>query len=210
VTFQVKSILVACLLLISRVCLGLDFFPTEPGPEMEFPNGTMTIKVASNGEIIRSFYQPHQDYGHVTRTNEYYELDELGNILFRGETSSDDAWDELQGRYFYPRLKYLDYPLETGKTWSTTAIQIPEYGTNTHDVVMSAQVLGPESVTVAAGAFDVIAISMSYQYPSAAWMNRTEVLWFHRQLGLINGLTSFSGVVASDVSSWGSLKALYR
>ena len=77
-------------------------------------------------------------------------------------------------------------------------------------ITLSGYVAGPTTITVPAGTFDVIAVAMEYTYRLQVASNRRVILYFHRQLGPVNGLVSWEGIVATDHTSWGSLKALFR
>ena len=77
-------------------------------------------------------------------------------------------------------------------------------------MVVEGTVIGPAVVTVEAGTFDVIKVNIEKRYPNAPMYNTVEELWLHRQLGQVNNLTQWTGIVSATGTTWGSLKGLYR
>ena len=140
-----------------------------------------------------------------------YRIDATGDIYETQFAAFADAAPDPDIYSYMPNPLYLDLPLEAGKTWETASALYYYLGTDPVDTVtLSGHVLGPRSVTVPAGDFEVIEVELHYEYAIDNWRSRTEVLWLHRQLGPVNGLESWEGVVPTESPSWGTLKASYR
>jgi hypothetical protein len=108
-------------------------------------------------------------------------------------------------------LKYLDFPLETGRQWSSSAGIIPwDPQATPVQVTLAGEVIGPETCTVPAGVFDVIVVRLTLTCADEPWRDWTRTLWLHHQLGPVNDLVSWTGVVGTGPISWGSLKATWR
>jgi len=152
------------------VCLGIfialfapgagavEYFPSEPGPEFQYSYGSVAISNGLGGSIVR--------VGSDGITKHAFRLDHAGDVyeMFR-------EWDygSPYGRRFDPDLKYLDFPLTTGKTWSTWSDR-EEYSELevlwTVPVEMSAEVLGPAVVSVPAAT----SVAGSPRATSSAWL----------------------------------------
>lgn len=185
---------------------AVPYFPSDPGPTFHYES--ITIYIADGGGTGAfgrswSFGSPPYLSG-----SEVFRLDGDGDVLC--ESVGVVATGMLDIYHFEPPLKYLDFPLETGRTWTSQAELLEDPAPEPTYVTLSGQVLGPATITVPAGTFDVIAVELTYEGPEYGLAPTTGVLYLHHQLGPIGGLVSWTGVVGTGPILWGSLKAAWR
>ena len=186
--------------------LAVEYFPTEPGPVYVY--GIQPLE-------IRSFSPDH--FSRVTCPDcpngtsvETYFLDPSGDIFYVSTGFSSIYMPDPDSQYFEPYVKFLDFPLEDSKTWSSTATYNDIWGGPIDTVTLTVTVQGVDVVSVPAGDFEVKVVTFEYFFHTDPSMNTTEELWLHSQLGPVNGLASWTGVVGTETSSWGGVKSLYR
>ncbi|MBK7703025.1 MAG: hypothetical protein IPI34_09135 [bacterium] len=108
-----------------------------------------------------------------------------------------------------PPVLFLDLPLTVGKQWqSQTTV---DYGYGSFAATLHCSVTGTETVTTPAGDFETMVMQMiTFDGP---WFLRQWTYKLHRQLGPVidegGELVAWTGVVSSDESTWGEVKALY-
>ena len=141
-----------------------------------------------------------------------YALDDEGDVVwnwrvFDGHFTYDTIYEA-----FDPPLKVLDYPLTTGKTWTTDA---DRYVTGLDTglcvfVTLTGTVIGPTTVETALGVLDVIEVYVEMDYYHCP--NEYHTFLLHDQLGDVTGLLDVTGceIVPTHELSWGSLKSCYR
>jgi len=106
-------------------------------------------------------------------------------------------------------LKILDYPLTTGKTW-TSESQIRYNSSGLwKPISLIGTVVGPQVVETGIGQLDVIKVSITYTDQRGTY---AVTYLLHDQLGDVTNLVSFTGceTVATEDVPWGSLKSSYR
>jgi hypothetical protein len=121
-----------------------------------------------------------------------------------GEPNLSTRWD------FETPLKILDYPLDTGKTWTTdTRVMVNSNGVWL-DYSLTATVIGPQVVDTGIGLLDVIQVTNTYTFEGGN--NSSGTFFLHEQLGNVTNLVSLTEctTVATDEISWGNIKALFR
>lgn len=139
---------------------------------------------------------------------EYFREDPAGDVLCTGTGAGATGMIDV---YTYdPPLLYLDFPLETGKTWSSQAALQPDYGGTPSIVTLTGRVIGNGSATVPAGTFEVVAVELVLTGQDYGAGPATGVLLLHHQLGPVGGLVSWTGVVGTEPLAWGTLKAAWR
>ena len=199
------SVLLGMVIFAATGVYAVDYFPSDNGSAFVYENGTITI----HSNLSDGFSRRVCD-GCSWGSEIYYDLDTSGNVLL----SAFSAWTEnmICGDYntYTPNLTYLDFPLDRGKRWSNTAVITGLYGEYLDTVTLTAVVLGPTTITVPAGEFDVIGVWLEYLYEDHRYEDSTQVLWLHPQLGPVNGLISWSGMVSQKELSWGTVKSMFR
>ncbi|MBK7673235.1 MAG: hypothetical protein IPJ24_17885 [bacterium] len=188
--------------LVAGSSAAIDYFPTANGSSLSYFHGGVGISSLGN-----SVYYDYSTLGY--HSNWHYLIDDNGDVLKAdGTVGSSPDWTEINITYS-PPVVYLDLPLEAGKTWSTTTLVEDTIGAH-HEMVFEGTVVGPASVTIPAGTFDVIEVRIAVRSPEAPWNNSTEVLWLHRQLGQMMDLVQWSGIVGTAGTNWGDVKSLFR
>jgi hypothetical protein len=204
-----KHLGIACalsLIFSAASAMAIDYFPTDPGPVYSYQGGPVSIRIVNGGTICRDVCP-----GCFIAESSFFDIDQNGDVLFRGTDFYCSAAPDPSGLSYWPYVLYLDFPLETGKTWSTNAVEYRYFDAPEDAVTVTGTVLGPRTVTVPAGDFDVIAVSLLYHYPNEPWLSdRTEELWLQRQLGPVNGLVSWTVTISEARTTWGAVKSLFR
>ena len=183
---------------------AIDYFPSEPGPWFDYTYGPVTIRDVGNGVFSRVCCD-----GCIVGSFKNYIVGPTGDLFYVKYGSFAESAPMPEIRRFEPYLLYLDYPLEIGKTWTSMASLFNDFSED-DTVTLSGTVVGSEVVTVPAGSFEVLCVTLQYEYLVEWWLNRTETLWLHIQLGPVNNLEEWTGIVATDGLSWSTVKALYR
>ena len=198
-----QLILALTVLVAAGSSLAIDYFPTVDGASMLY--GTIWVAISSAGDEAC-----HTTADMESQNTTCYAIDANGDVAlaYRIYSSRPGGWTSRWIWYSPPAL-YLDFPLETGKTWTTSTNENEEDGPS-YAMVVEGTVIGPAVVTVEAGTFDVIKVNIEKRYPNAPMYNSVEELWLHRQLGQVNNLTQWTGIVSATGTTWGSLKGLYR
>ncbi len=187
---------------------AVPWFPSEPGPILHYPSGTVTIDGAG-----ASFARVHETGGgsFFFWNVEGFRVDADGDILKSDEGGSCSACPDPDITWFDPPYLLLDFPLTTGKTWITETMTHELWGPyEPVPVTVTGAVEGPATVTVAAGTFEVIKVRIRRTCPARPQLDQDFVYWLHPQLGPVNGLVAWEGVVPAEPHSWSDLKALYR
>ena len=183
-----------------------EYFPSDPGSTFNYTNGPVTISSVGPGEFGRVTCGAC-----VVGSANTYRVDASGDIYEVGYGYFAQAAPDPDIYLYEPNLLYLDFPLDSGKEWQSTAELHYYMSSDVLDTVtLRGRVVGPRSVTVPAGDFEVIEVELNYQYAIESWRSVTQVLWLQRQLGPVNGLVSWTGVIPAEKTTWGSLKAGYR
>ena len=201
----VLAVLAGILIFSVTGVYAVDFFPSVTEPTFTYEYGTVTIHNAWPGAFSRRVCD-----GCIEGSATTYELDVNNDILL----ATFSSWYENivcpDYNTYTPSLIYLDFPLDIAKTWSSTAVITEVYGGYLDTVTLTGTVLGPLTVTVPAGDFEVIAVSLEYVYEHQLFSDSTQVLWLHRQLGPVNELVSWTGIVSQEDLDWGSVKSLFE
>ncbi len=184
---------------------AVEYFPSEPGPEFVYGNFPLTIHTTDFGGFMRV---SHLGFDIVSYST--FRVGPSGDVFLNSYGTASPAGPDPDETYFEPDLKYLDFPLEPSKTWTSTATQFDLWGGEEDTVTLTATVEGAEVVSVPAGDFEVVVVTLEFAHETLYWMNHSEVLWLHAQLGPVTNLESWTGVVPSQKTDWGSIKALYR
>ncbi len=200
------ALVTAVLVLYCGQSGAVDYFPSEPGPTFNYSCGPVTISADGSG-----------GFGRVICANcivgavNSYKINASSDVLETSYGYFAQAAPDPDIYIYEPGLLYLDLPLDAGKEWQSTAELRYYMGGDALDTVtLHGRVIGPRTVTVPAGEFEVIEVELSYQFAVEEWRSSTTVLWLQRQLGPVNGLESWTGVIAAEETTWGSVKAAYR
>lgn len=141
------------------------------------------------------------------RRNEY-SFDNEGDLcLVTVEVMNPLDSPSLVVTYYDPPLKFLDYPLTTGKTWHSSSAYHTDADATPHEVTLDANVIGPAIASTGIGPLDVIDVEITdsqFALPVIYDLNE--------QYGNVTGLTSTANcdVVPDAPTSWSELKATYR
>jgi hypothetical protein len=192
------------LLVAANLSYAIDYFPTGAGAQLRY--GDIWVEISSSSQD----HACHTTSDLESQNTVCYTVDANGDVVlaYRIYSSRPGGWVS-HWISFSPQAVYLDFPLDTGKTWSYATNAIEEDGPS-DAMVLEGTVIGPAVVTVEAGTFDVIKVHISKHYSNAPWYNSVEELWLHRQLGQVNNLSQWSGIVGTAGATWGNVKALYR
>jgi hypothetical protein len=200
-----KMAILAVVLFAHSGVFAVEYFPSEPGPEFVYGQSPLEIQSSDLGGFLRVSC-PDCNIMSYTR----FLIGPSGNVFLGAHGSASTGAPDPDETYFEPNLKYLDFPLEPAKTWSSTAVQFDLWGGEEDTVTLTATVQGQEVVSVPAGEFEVMVVDLAYTYETQMWMNRIETLWLHAQLGPVKNLVSWTGVVDTEKTSMSAVKALYR
>ncbi len=185
---------------------AVEYFPADPSATFDYTYGPVTIVDVGSGEFARIVCATC-----IVGSSNSYRVDAGGDIHETQFAGFAQAAPDPSIYLFSPNLLYLDFPLDTGKQWeSTSELYFYMGGSAMDTVTLRGRVVGPRTVTVPAGEFEVIEVELDYQYAGESWPSGTQVLWLHKQLGPVNGLEAWTGVVSADRVNWGTLKAGYR
>ena len=192
------------LLVAADLSYAIDYFPT--GHDAQLLYGMIWVELTSSSED----HACHTTSDLESHSTTCYTVDANGDVVlaYRIFSSRPGGWVDRWISYS-PEAVYLDFPLETGKSWSSATNESEEDGPS-YALVLEGTVIGPAVVTVEAGTFDVIKVNIARHYPNAPWFDSAEELWLHRQLGQVKNLSQWSGIVGAAGATWGSVKALYR
>ncbi len=175
------------------------------------------LDMAHDGGMLQTYWGSEsmklvstQDFMAITSQNHQY--DDEGDLILTLSSTVDPSIDD--GGYYVtmnPPLKVLDYPLTTGKTWTSTSVSnssssfsLPRTNIVTYTVV------GPRTVDTVLGQLDVIEVERSWLVTDLWTTDRT--MYLHEKLGDVFGLVSQNGctVVPVQNMTWDGLKAQYR
>ncbi len=195
-------------MLMAGSAAAVTYFPSDAGPVFEYTSGEVTI---GGGPV--SFTRAH-----VTGSGtfwfssfERFAVTEGGDVLKAEEGGGCSACPDPDITYFDPPYLLLDFPLTAGKTWRSDTMTTALWGyEDPVPVTVIGTVVGPATVTVPAGTFEVMQVRIVRQCVQKPQLNRDFVYWLHPQLGPVEGLVSWEGVVPDAPSTWGGVKALYR
>lgn len=183
------------------------YWATDEGAVLTF--GWYSVLVHSNGDQVSHTRLTTPNSG----TTDIYRIATDGDLWHQG--GHYVCAGQGEGFDYDPPYQLLDLPLDTGKTWSTTTVwRDPNYGSNR--MIVSGEVLGPTTTTVPGldGDVPVIAVRLRIAFPDADGYSPLEdseaIALLHEQLGAVNGLTAWQGVVPVEPRSWGDVKALFR
>jgi len=200
-----KNIILTAIILTANGAIAVEYFPSEPGLQFVYSNFPLVIHATDTGGFMRVNCPECEIISYTT-----FIEGSSGNIFLQSFGSVSSAGPDPDETYFEPDLKYLDFPLEPSKTWSSTATQFDLWGGEEDTITLTGSVLGTEVVSVPAGEFEVLVVALEFEYEALYWLNHTEVLWLHSQLGPVKDLVSWTGIVSTENASWGTVKALYR
>lgn len=183
---------------------GVEYFPSESGPTFVYGSGLDVVIDGSPAAFSRvscpSCWVWWWDSFRVN-SNGDVEQTSFGSYAWSGTESDDHIFD--------PPLLYLDFPLETGKSWVSSALE-RVYFADSDSLTLFGSVIGEQIIDVPAGQFEVYEVSLYYRYQNDHTRDNWKTLYLHRQLGPVGDLTSWTGVVPTETSTWGGVKALYR
>lgn len=198
-----RVVLVHFIALSAAAASAQSYWAVDDGAVLTYSVGSITV--GREGDYSRQ--------GIACRSGEIYQLAEDGDVLWSdvyltcgqlGETSS-----------YQPVLLLLDLPLTTGKTWSATSTW---HGADrrVYLVTLDGEVRGPTTAPIP-GIGDeapVIAVHLSLTYASIDGSpvppDEDKDWLLHAQLGRVDGLLAWQGVVPGGTVDWSSVKAMYR
>lgn len=207
------AVLAVALLLVAIAgpAAAVPWFPSDPGPTFTYSYGTVVI---SDGGPPADFHRSRCTASAPWVCEaQLFRVDDDGDILYLSRGISSPAMPDPDVTTYDAPLKYLDFPLETGRQWNSSAgIVVAAWDPQapTVPVTLFGAVVGPATVTVPAGTFEVIKVHLLFICTDQPWRNWTRELWLNHSLGPVNDLVSWTGVVDVESVSWGSLKAGYR
>jgi hypothetical protein len=201
-----KSQAVAILLLSiwARSALGVPYWPEIEGAALQYNDGT--IVTISSGEYLTPPGQVGYTFQNQGCTKSGgFGVDDDGDIYTIGGSIICNGWFDADFWGFGIPVKFLDLPLYPAKTWS-----------NTYDigfispVTVSGRVDGFGTLTTPVGNlyyYEVQISGISYYVDGVYWINE-----HYGPVRLPSGATfvGATGIVSSEVGTWGSVKALYR
>ena len=200
---NITMVVAVLVVLVSSTAVAIEYFPSEDGPVFNYPSGTVTIHPYASG-----FFTRQSSWANITYSSQGFLINPDGDVLLSSLAWGSSSAPDLTIHSFEPDLTYLDFPLEKSKMWTSTGIESDTWAGPIREVTLVGIVNGRETVTVEAGTFEVMSVTLYYYYDYV--LDRTEVLWLHAQLGPVNELRSWSGIVPTQSTSWGSIKSLYR
>ena len=184
---------------------AVDYFPTEPGPVFYYGTTPVTISEGWNGGFSRA-----ESVGEIGTVVTYFGLDENEDVLLQGQGYLYLNMPSPELVEYPTSLTYLDFPLESGKTWTSTTARPVLWDEPWTALTLTGSVQGPTTVTVPAGEFRVIVVTLDYQFEGAPELDYTDELWLHQELGPVGNLVSWSGITSDQAMPWGAVKALYH
>ena len=138
-----------------------------------------------------------------------YRLGEDGDVLWGGSGWMCKTWVDPDFFTLTPPVLFLDLPLTIGKQWQSQTTVDDGYGS--FEATIYGSVTGAETVSTPAGTFDTMMVQLIVL--DGPWFTRQWTYKLHRQLGPVidegGELVAWTGVVSSDESTWGDVKALY-
>lgn len=226
-----KPIILCALLLIVYPAAAEDFLPLETGNFWSYVGdfGAEEMKVVS--EQVPIFQGHPYPIEYVTSPGDqglinYWTSEPDGGVLLWG------FFRHTWGYLYQPPLRVLDAPLYVGKTWTVTydLYSLPDtVFIQTSDITFVVQ--EDPVLTVPAGEFPTFGIVDNFYGINAALENRctlsgqsrsqnlrTVYEWYSQGVGVVQTdhtqllqLETYTDhPVATEVSSWGAVKALYR
>ncbi|MBK6900239.1 MAG: hypothetical protein IPH09_13620 [bacterium] len=206
-TIRVTVVAVFLVMLVG-VAAAADYWPLTPGTTFtyQWSDGPLNVEILQNSNpawFSRS-YTSAECAGSGT-----YRLNDDGDVLWGGSVWSCKSWVDPDFFTLTPPVLFLDLPLTVGKQWqSQTTV---DYGYGSFAATLHCSVTGTETVTTPAGDFETMVMQMiTFDGP---WFLRQWTYKLHRQLGPVidegGELVAWTGVVSSDESTWGEVKALY-
>jgi hypothetical protein len=207
--FAITALLMIGMAAAPGTLRAVPWFPSEAGPTFTFTYGTVVIGDGPTPSAFsRSLCMGGAPWGCESQV---FQVDTEGDVEYLSLGISGPAMPDPDITTYDAPLKYLDFPLETGRQWSSSAGIIPwDPQATPVQVTLAGEVIGPETCTAPAGVFDVIVVRLTLTSADEPWRNWTRTLWLHHQLGPVNDLVSWTGVVGTGPISWGSLKATWR
>ncbi len=190
------------------------YLPLAPGTESHL-QGVGDPANALNLSIVESTGSQAVLYVDEVGGNDFdtwlrLEQDPDGKTYLLGQSFDGGAsWNETA-----EPVVWIDMPLSVGHQWSQSTM----LGTNTYTI--SSEVLAQEVVDVPAGQFTAICIQ--HVGTVAGAITYTYIEWYAEDIGIVKlDWTGFShgdqyvlvdstNVVATEASSWSSLKAMFR
>ena len=200
-----KWILPTPLIFLTIFCLETqtafsgNYWPLGDGLAWTYraPGADYSIEMTSYEEGFDRSYDWGSGYSHFT-----FRENVDGDIEIVGWSYWTQGAFDPDFRTYDPPLLYFDFPLEVGKSW----VSMNSSGG------LVGEVLREETVTVPAGTFDVMVVKLISL--SAQDLVIAGEFYLAPGFGQVihqgHGLVSFSGTVAVQQLSWGSVKALFR
>ena len=184
-------------LLVAGTATAAPWWPSSPGATFTYLDRTVVLTgtpTAFSRIVARATDTFAEDYA----------VDKNGDVVTHG-------WQNEAGtlfEFYDPPLVWLDLPLAVGRSWSSeTNITHPEHG---GDHVVEGMVTGADIVIAPAGSFEVMMVEWTFTPVHATHAPWTLVHVVHRQLGPVDGLVSWTGIVDERATAWGDLKAAWR
>lgn len=192
--------------LVAVPAVAVPWFPSEPGLTFTYENDFAPTVIGSNGnDFWRAANLDRWPY--LSRV-EYFRVDPSGDVLCTGTGAG--ATGLIDACTYDPPLLYLDFPLDIGKTWSSQAALWPDFDGAPSLVTLSGRVVGRGTATVPAGTFEVVIVELALEGQEQGGRPATGVILLHHQLGPVQGLLSWTGVVGTESVNWGQVKSMYR
>jgi len=142
-----------------------------------------------------------------------YNVDDEGDIVVVGGSYGSDA-TPIHFYEYSPSWKLLDYPLLLGRSWSSESRYSPSFpicdSSECDLLTVTVTVMGEEVVATPFGDLPVVVVAVSETSVGYAPYEREYTLKLHVNLGPVDGLVSYSGIVGNESCTWSHIKALYR
>lgn len=197
-----------CLIMATTV-VAMPYWPSVNGAAFEYSDKTVTV-YTSGATFVRGW----TDGGGSVWFSyaDHYARDADGDLVVTGQSSMCSACTSPSETYFDPPWKLLDYPLTPGKRWSTTYAQFnPQENPFFYpDLIVTVEVVRETTVETPWGTLPVVELGFYRARADRPQDYEMSSMLLHVDLGPIEGLVGYSGVVPNTGISWGDLKALFR
>ena len=191
-----------------------DYWPMQLGTRYHYVSSTGAVLVVEWVAIGGGVYSEVHQYGsdgslHSTR-RDHFIADASGDVLLQDWSYPSSPWP---GSYSEcaPPIKFVDSPLEIGKSWYTTGRVLRAVGPSPTYLQLYG-IDRSETVTVPYGSFETLVMTETDGFGTT---QRSGVYYLHRELGpvILPGgfeLAAIEIVVGLEYTTWGAVKSLFR
>ena len=203
-----RASLLCCFLLLAVRAGAADYWPLTDGAVYTYlrtDGEFQTIEYSTSGTGDNICMRLNYPDGHF-KTACYLETD--GDVLIEQASANGG----IDGEYWLlaPPALFLDPPLDVGDVWADGILG--SSGWSQPPSVIGGEVDGTEDVVVPAGSFSTLIVTFwssgGFYPPLGTW-------YLDRDIGPVilpdgSQLVSYEGVVATEQTTWSTIKAQYR